>query len=156
MDNLKGFLVFVLSLLLTALFANILRKVIETSGVEMLLFVLAIMFGSLLLSQLMVELIFKGLRVVKESVTEIVQKRQEEKEVLRQVRLNEVLYADFKNQFKYFSDERLLELFQQSNENPNVSIIEKIALEEELVSRKLIEFSPTHEKIYFLRKKLNG
>lgn len=54
-------------------------------------------------------------------------------------------YSESKHNFKYLSDENLLkkyEIFKSSNKFD----MERLALEEELVERKLIPYSPMHEK----------
>lgn len=52
--------------------------------------------------------------------------------------------------FKYLSDEHLLEMYNSSSNSLNP--LEQLALEETLVDRKLIDFSPTHEKMQRMEK----
>lgn len=61
-------------------------------------------------------------------------------------------YHETKKTFKYFSNERLIETYKQFQEDVTENL-ERLALEEELVNRGLIESSPMHEKMYILKKK---
>ena len=65
--------------------------------------------------------------------------------------LNE--YADAKNRFKYLSNEALLTKYKQFQEERKDDMI-RLALEEELVERKLISHSPMHEKLEALMTKM--
>ncbi|MFV0531843.1 MAG: hypothetical protein ACK5MD_10470 [Flavobacteriales bacterium] len=58
-------------------------------------------------------------------------------------------HIEKKKSFKYLSNEHLLEMY---NSNNSLNPMEQLALEETLVDRKLIDFSPTHEKMQRMEK----
>jgi hypothetical protein len=55
-------------------------------------------------------------------------------------------YQDSANHFQFLSDETLLSKYE-NNETSRLTEMEKLALEEELVKRKLIKYSAAHEKL---------
>lgn len=55
-------------------------------------------------------------------------------------------YQDSAHHFQFLSDETLMSKYQNPDSN-NLTKMEGLALEEELVRRKLIKFSESHEKI---------
>lgn len=59
-------------------------------------------------------------------------------------------YKDAAHRFQYLSNETLMEKFEneQVNEADNM---ERLALEEEMVKRRLIDYSPMHEKLEKLK-----
>lgn len=59
-------------------------------------------------------------------------------------------YIEKKKTFRYLSNESLLEIFKDSKNN--LHPMEQLALEEILVEKNLIEFSPTHEKMQRIEK----
>lgn len=61
-------------------------------------------------------------------------------------------YQETKNSFKYFSDNRLLSLYKQFQQDGDENL-ERLALEEELVERRLIENSQMHEKLYLMKRR---
>jgi len=63
-------------------------------------------------------------------------------------------YNEYQTSFKYFSNEKLSEIYENST-NKDMTQFELLALEEELVSRGLIDHSPMHEKLYLMKKKFN-
>lgn len=63
-------------------------------------------------------------------------------------------FQEFRSSFQFFSDEKLLILYQQFQDSNQSSNMEQLALEEELVKRKLITHSPMHEKIYAIKKEI--
>lgn len=84
--------------------------------------------------------------------SEYVKEIQDQKELNRKVKNDLENYQETKNSFKYFSNERLLVLYKQFQSDGSENL-ERLALEEELVERGLIENSPMHEKMYLLKKK---
>ncbi|MCK6640973.1 MAG: hypothetical protein L6Q81_12900 [Bacteroidia bacterium] len=85
--------------------------------------------------------------------TSYVKEHVEQKEQVRRVKSDLVSYQESKNSFKYFSNEKLLEMYHQFQNNKQENL-DRLALEEELVDRGLIENSPMHEKLYMIKKKL--
>ena len=63
-------------------------------------------------------------------------------------------YQNSRNSFRYLSNDKFFEIYHsyliEEKEN-----LERLALEEELVERKLIAHSPMHEKLYHLKKLIN-
>jgi hypothetical protein len=67
---------------------------------------------------------------------------------------SENIYNDAKYRFKYISNDLLLKKY--TNETESISNIEKLALEEELVNRGLMKFSPMHEKMNEIKSNDNS
>jgi hypothetical protein len=61
-------------------------------------------------------------------------------------------YEKAKSQFQYISNQSLLEGYEEMIEKDEHSM-RRLALEEELVNRGLIEYSPMHEKMHALKKR---
>ena len=70
----------------------------------------------------------------------------------QEIRNSVAEFEDVRNEVKYISDETLLKDYEAMLKEQKESM-RRLALEEELVKRKLIEYSPMHEKIYAIRKK---
>jgi DNA/RNA-binding domain of Phe-tRNA-synthetase-like protein len=101
----------------------------------------------------------KSKKVAKNIKVKIEQKKQEN-ELKSSIESNMREYQEFKNSFQFFSDERILNIYEQFLNGTKRSNMEQLALEEELVKRGLIDHSPTHEKLYainkeFLNKKID-
>tara|TARA_Y100000589_G_C27006421_1_gene568966 strand:+ start:462 stop:917 length:456 start_codon:yes stop_codon:yes gene_type:complete len=79
-------------------------------------------------------------------------KEEEELKSATLKNLNE--YEDFKKSFVYFSNEKLTSLYE-SHLNSGKEDMERLALEETLVERGLLNHSPMHEKLHLLKKKFN-
>lgn len=93
--------------------------------------------------------IFKN--IAKEKIVESRVKNEVKEELNYQNQLiskNERIYNDAKQKFQFLSDEILLNEYNHGEEEDIV----RLALEEELVTRKLIKHSPLHEKLYLLEK----
>ena len=61
-------------------------------------------------------------------------------------------YREYKNSFQYFSNNKLLDIYEQFQNGTKSSNMEQMALEEELIKRKMIDHSPMHEKLYAINK----
>jgi len=95
----------------------------------------------------------KSKEIAKSVKVKIEQKKQEN--VLNEsIKSNMREYQESKNSFQYFSDDRLLNIYAQFQNETKNSNMEQLALEEELVKRKMIDHSPMHEKLYAINKEL--
>lgn len=77
-------------------------------------------------------------------------KKQEEIEIKKDVKKEEGKYQDAKNSFKYLSDGRLEEKYKYFKAQNRKDIV-LLALEEEMVNRGLLDYSPAHEKLDSIR-----
>lgn len=116
---------------------------------------LLFMVGFIIVMSVVITLISTGVdkskEIAKNVKTKIEQKKQEN--VLNEnIKMSIREYQDYKNSFKYFSDNRLLNIYDQFQSGLKKSNMEQLALEEELVKRKLINHSPMHEKLYAINK----
>jgi hypothetical protein len=64
----------------------------------------------------------------------------------KEIKFSLNLYDEAKKSYRYLSDDTLKAKYETYN-NTQVNDMERLALEEELVERKLIPYSPMHEKI---------
>ncbi|WP_186439165.1 hypothetical protein [Olleya sp. Hel_I_94] len=116
---------------------------------------LLFMVGFIIVMSVVITLISTGVdkskEIAKNVKTKIEQKKQEN--VLNEnIKMSIREYQDSKNSFQYFSDNRLLNIYDQFQSGLKKSNMEQLALEEELVKRKLINHSPMHEKLYAINK----
>lgn len=74
------------------------------------------------------------------------------KKVLEATQKSKQEYNDAKSRFKYLSNDVLLNKYKEFQEKKLENII-RLALEEELVERKLITHSPMHNKLDFIMNK---
>lgn len=116
---------------------------------------LLFMVGFIIVISVVITLISTGVdkskEIAKNVKTKIEQKKQEN--VLNEnIKMSIREYQDYKNSFQYFSDNRLLKIYDQFQSGLKKSNMEQLALEEELVKRKLINHSPMHEKLYAINK----
>jgi hypothetical protein len=86
--------------------------------------------------------------------TEYIKEIQDQKELRSKVENDLNNYQELKNSFNYFSDERLLAIYKKF-QLEHIENLERLALEEELVKRRLIKNSPMHEKLYSIKNKNN-
>lgn len=83
---------------------------------------------------------------VVKKVAENIENQKAEREINRNVLNSMTNYKDAVHRFQYLSNQTLLEKFQNEETN-EVDHMERLALEEEMVKRGLIEFSPMHEQL---------
>ena len=89
--------------------------------------------------------------IAKDKVQSIKEQREEKNEInyhVQQASRNNLKYEEAKRRFSFLSDYTLLEEYSVDHQDKFV----RLALEEELVKRKLIDHSPMHEKLYHLEK----
>lgn len=80
-----------------------------------------------------------------------IEKSKEKQRIVNNQNSLEKQYLEKKKTFKYLSDEHLLEMFKKQKNSLHPKIL--LAIEETLVERKLINHSPTHEKIQNLEER---
>jgi hypothetical protein len=88
-----------------------------------------------------------------ENKTRIANSKEKQRIAINQNQL-EKQYLEKKKTFKYLSDEHLLEMFQKQKDSLHPKIL--LALEEILVERKLINHSPTHEKMQKIEERFTN
>ncbi len=80
------------------------------------------------------------------NVSKTIQEQKDNHKLNKNIRQSMNVYKDAKHRFQFLSDETLMEKF--SNEKPeDVDNMERLALEEEMVRRGQIKYSPMHEKL---------
>ncbi|MCB0745808.1 MAG: hypothetical protein KDC67_18035, partial [Ignavibacteriae bacterium] len=87
-----------------------------------------------------------------ENIKVKIEQKKQENELNESIKMNMREYQESKNSFQYFSDNKLLNIYEQFENGTKNSNMEQLALEEELVKRKLIDHSPMHEKLYAINK----
>lgn len=91
------------------------------------------------------EMLFKDVAIKNKEIQEV--KRSE-----REVAKTNASYQDAKNRFKYLSDEYLKSKYEEYQTTGEEDVI-LLAIEEELVERGIINYSPMHEKLDLLKHK---
>jgi hypothetical protein len=120
---------------------------------EFLLF----MVGTVVVMAIVFTLIGVGAEKSKEIAKNIKVKIEQKKQdnlLNENIQNNMRKYQESKNSFQYFSDDRLLNIYEQFQNGTKSSNMKQLALEEELVKRKMIDHSPMHEKLYAINKEL--
>lgn len=101
-------------------------------------------------------IVIKGEELIRGTVNKVdnyIEEEKEKKEIKSIVNAEINEYKKAKNSFQFFSDEKLMELYEKNIKEKNEDS-EMLALEEELIKRGKIDHSTMHEKIYNLRKKI--
>lgn len=118
---------------------------------------LLIMVGMVVVVTLVIVLFSEGADKSKEVAEKIrvkIEQKRKEKELDYKIKSDIQYYKESKNSFQYFSDDNLLSIYEEFKSGTKDSNMEQLALEEELVKRKLIDHSPMHEKLYWIKKHL--
>lgn len=118
---------------------------------EFLLFMVGVVIVMTIVTTLFSVGADKSKEVTRNIKIKLEQKKQEDL-LNENIKMSMREYQESKNSFQYFSDNRLLSIYEQFHNGSKDSIMEQLALEEELVKRKLIDHSPIHEKIYAINK----
>lgn len=118
---------------------------------EFLLF----MVGFVIVMSIVFTLISVGAEKSKEvaqNIKQQIEKKKQENSLNENIKMNMREYQESKNSYQYFSDINLLNIYEQFENGTKNSNMEQLALEEELVKRKLLSHSPMHEKLYAINK----
>lgn len=88
-----------------------------------------------------------------QNISQKIEESKQEQEILKQTRhsLNE--YNDAKHRFQYLSDETLIDKFKTFVDE-DITDMQRLALEEELVKRGILKHSPMHEKLEKIKEHL--
>lgn len=157
MEDGKFGLSMVLGIILTAVICvntNITKLDIGYSAGFIL--VIVMYFGLSILIYFLLNSLSTGVRNTKEKVNKIVEEQKLNNDIKNNLKQQEIDYKETKSSHQYFSDEKLLDIFQRGVYQN--SQFKQLALEEILVERSLISHSETHEKMhnmqeYFLNNK---
>ena len=153
-ENLKTIVSFVIGIVLASLFVGLIKDSLPTDGIAPL-FIALLIYGVFIIISLVVvdQISTSSKKVAKNVKTKIVEAKQEN-ELNQNIKNNLRTYDESKNSFQYFSDDKLLSIYKNYSNGLEHSDMELLALEEELVKRKLIDHSPMHEKLYAINKEI--
>ena len=152
MDTLKFIIIFIGGIVLGALIVGLLQDILPTDGIAPLFIALIIFGASFMIVFFIVESFSEKSKKVAENIKVKKKKKKQENELNESIKMNMREYQESKNSFQYFSDNKLLNIYEQFENGTKNSNMEQLALEEELVKRKLIDHSPMHEKLYAINK----
>lgn len=113
---------------------------------------IGIFLGSFYISWMIIENIFNTTKKATDVISEKVKEQKEIINLQNATNLEIKKYQEAKHSYQYFSNSRLLSLYAQYQTHKISSNLEQLALEEELVKRRLIDHSPMHEKLYLIKK----
>lgn len=88
-----------------------------------------------------------------QNISQKIEEIKQEKELVQNTKNSINEYNDAKHRFQYLSDETLFEKFQSYVED-DISDVERLALEEELVKRGILTHSPMYEKLEKIKEYL--
>jgi len=77
-----------------------------------------------------------------------IEDKKEEQKIIRDAEVSMSEYNDAKYRFQFFSTETLIEKMNSHKQEDMI----RLALEEELVGRGILDYSPMHEKLDALKK----
>jgi len=152
MDTLKFIIIFIGGIVLGALIVGLLQDILPTDGIAPLFIALIIFGASFMIVFFIVESFSEKSKKVAENIKVKIEQKKQENELNESIKMNMREYQESKNSFQYFSDNKLLNIYEQFENGTKNSNMEQLALEEELVKRKLIDHSPMHEKLYAINK----
>lgn len=81
-----------------------------------------------------------------QNISQKIEESKQEQELIKQTKQSLNEYNDAKHRFQFLSDETLIEKFK-SYVDEDITDMQRLALEEELVKRGLLKHSPMHEKL---------
>lgn len=154
MENLKPIILIIIGVLIGIFFISLLKDVVPDEGVTQLFLALLIIGICMTFTLVVGEKFFEKVSEVKKSYIEEQNQKKEEKEAVNIVRRDIEIYQNAKNSFTYFSDDKLMALYNEMKSNTDTNVLEQLAIEEVLVDRRLITHSPLHEKLYHFKKLL--
>ena len=154
MDTLKFIIIFIGGIILGVLITGLLKDILPTDGIAPLFIALIIFGASFMIVFFVVESFSEKSKKVTENMKAKIEQKKQENELNESIKMNMREYQESKNSFQYFSDNKLLSLYGQFENGTKKSNMEQLALEEELVKRKLIDHSPMHEKLYAINRDL--
>ena len=88
------------------------------------------------------------------TIEDKIEEFKENQSVVEQTKISLAEYSDAKNRFQYLSNETLTEKFK-SYVDQDKSDMTRLALEEELVRRGILDHSPMHEKLDKIKSKFS-
>lgn len=139
-------IVFVIVFSIIAYIVNTVESIDKIPAAGLVLLILAIVISVYLAS--------KSEKIYDNAKTKIIEIIEENK-IVNTVKNDLNNYSEARASFKYLSSTTLLEKYSNYKEN-EVEDMKRLALEEELVERKLIDFSPMHEKMNRITDNLKG
>ena len=154
MEGLRFIVSFIGGIVLGAMITGLIKDVLPTDGIAPIFIALIIFGGSIMLVFFITESLFEKSKKVSENIKVKIEEKKQENELNKSISNNVKEYQNSKNSFQYFSDEQLLNIHREFLTGTKDSNMEQLALEEELVKRKLIDHSPMHEKLYAINKEL--
>jgi len=89
------------------------------------------------------------------AITTKVNDIQEQQELVKRTKASSVEYNEAKHRYQFLSNATLTEKFEEYK-TADVSNMQRLALEEELVKRGVLEYSPMHEKLDKLNTLFKG
>ena len=87
------------------------------------------------------------------NISQKIKEVKQDKEIVQQKVNSLEDYNDAKHRFQYLSDDTLVDKYKSYFTNDIIDM-ERLALEEELVKRGILNYSPSHEKLEKVRKHL--
>jgi hypothetical protein len=154
MEGLKFIISFIGGIVLGAMITGLIKDVLPTDGIAPIFIAIIIFGGSIMLVFFLTESLFEKSKKVTENIKVKFEEKKQDDELNKSISNNLREYQNSKNSFQYFSDEQLLNIHREFINGSKNSTMEQLALEEELVKRKLIDHSPMHEKMYAINKEL--
>jgi hypothetical protein len=150
MKNDKFGISFILGIVLTVIISvntNLFRTM--ESGLSLIVVIIMI-FGLSVLINFILEGLSSEVKNTKGKVNKIIEEKKLNIEIKNNLKQQDKDYSEIKSSHHYFSNEKLLEIFQ--NGIYKDAPFKQLALEEILFERNLISHSKTHEKMHNMKE----
>lgn len=150
MKNDKFGISFLLGIVLTVIISvnTNLFKTMESGN--SLIVVVIMIFGLSILINFILDGLSSEVKKIKGKVNKIVEEKKLNTEIKNNIDQQDKDYSEIKSSHHYFSDEKLLKIFQ--NGVYEDAPFKQLALEEILFERNLISHSKTHEKMHNMKE----
>ncbi len=154
----RAILVIFLSIFLTILLlATVFTSIGDPAndwGILSVFLMMGLAFGLFILFIYFIDQVPSNVNKAKKGIEKKINEKIEQNQLKNHIKDNQLKYNEAKNNFHYFSNDKLIELYEKFSGRELNEDVEQLALEEELVKRGLIDHSPMHEKLYLIKKKL--
>jgi hypothetical protein len=125
----------------------------DSSGIWLIIIISSLVWGGIVYA--IVSSIYSS--VSKSKIAKDIQQKladsNEQKEIRREVNNDIRKYQEAKNSFKYLSNSSLISIYKDYL-NKGIENMERLALEEVMVEKGILENSPMHEKLYLIKKSI--
>jgi hypothetical protein len=148
-ETLGGIVVMILTILIFVFFTQIVGLIVGDSGSFLLLLFAIFLFAvSAGIAHWIYTTVSKAPKIVLEKIQDLDYKMKLKKELLAY----DNVYLNAKHSYQFLSNETLLSKRMPKSRIDETNFLEQLALEELLVERGILEYSPLHEDLHAIKQ----